>query len=174
MTEGLGSEEATAGEHRVGAALAGSIAQLGGIGRLRPAPGTWASAAAAIGLAIAWGRLPSSLWWLGCVLVTVIGWWATAVYVRERGHHDPSEVVVDELAGMLAAAAVASLGQSSVSSGTMALLLFAAFRAFDILKPWPIGWADRRLASAFGAMFDDLLAGLAAGAFVLGLLSLVG
>ncbi len=35
---------------------------------------------------------------------------------------------------------------------------FAAFRFFDILKPWPIGYFDQRLKNGFGVMFDDLLA----------------
>lgn len=154
--------------------MAAAIAQLGGIGRLRPAPGTWASAVAALGLGLAWGRLPGSAWWLVCAAASVVGWWATAVYVEGQGNHDPSEVVVDELAGMLAAAALVALERPAVAGGTLALLLFVGFRFFDILKPWPIGWVDRRLASALGAMLDDLLAGLAAGAAVLLLLRLKG
>ena len=35
---------------------------------------------------------------------------------------------------------------------------FALFRLFDILKPWPIRQADRRISGGFGIMFDDLLA----------------
>ena len=37
---------------------------------------------------------------------------------------------------------------------------FILFRIFDILKPWPINWADRDLNSGFGIMFDDVLAGV--------------
>jgi phosphatidylglycerophosphatase A len=40
------------------------------------------------------------------------------------------------------------------------LLGFVLFRLFDVWKPWPVRWADRRLHGGFGAMFDDLLAGL--------------
>ena len=42
------------------------------------------------------------------------------------------------------------------------LIGFALFRLFDILKPWPIGWADRRVSGGLGIMLDDLLAGLMA------------
>jgi len=39
---------------------------------------------------------------------------------------------------------------------------FVLFRAFDVIKPWPIGWCDRRVHSGFGIMLDDLLAGVMA------------
>ena len=41
-----------------------------------------------------------------------------------------------------------------------------AFRVFDIIKPWPIGWLDRRVAGGLGIMVDDLLAGVYAAAVV--------
>ncbi len=166
-------------------ALAHGLAVLGGLGYLRPAPGTWASAAAAVVLALGWERMPVLGWWLATTAVSALGYWAVARHVRHRGEHDPAEVVVDELAGMLAAAAVASqgglggavrVGAAALEvpalpgigrEGTIAVCLFLAFRAFDILKPWPIGLVDRRLRSAMGAMLDDLLAGLAAGTAVL-------
>jgi phosphatidylglycerophosphatase A len=37
---------------------------------------------------------------------------------------------------------------------------FALFRLFDIWKPWPVRWADRRVHGGLGAMLDDVLAGL--------------
>ncbi len=39
---------------------------------------------------------------------------------------------------------------------------FMLFRLFDIAKPWPVGWLDRRLPGAWGVMMDDLAAGLMA------------
>jgi len=41
---------------------------------------------------------------------------------------------------------------------------FVLFRFFDVLKPWPIRWLDRRVGGGFGIMVDDLLAGIAAAA----------
>ena len=43
----------------------------------------------------------------------------------------------------------------------LAVAGFALFRLFDIFKPWPISWADRRVKGGLGVMVDDLLAGLA-------------
>jgi len=39
-----------------------------------------------------------------------------------------------------------------------ALWGFVVFRVFDVFKPWPIRWADRRVAGGFGIMIDDILA----------------
>ena len=40
------------------------------------------------------------------------------------------------------------------------VIAFILFRFFDILKPWPISWADRKIKGGFGVMFDDILASL--------------
>ena len=42
------------------------------------------------------------------------------------------------------------------------LLGFALFRLFDIVKPWPISWCDRRVAGGLGIMLDDIVAGVLA------------
>ena len=47
---------------------------------------------------------------------------------------------------------------------------FIAFRLFDILKPWPVSWADRSVAGAWGVMLDDLIAG----AYAAGVVYVVG
>jgi phosphatidylglycerophosphatase A len=36
---------------------------------------------------------------------------------------------------------------------------FALFRVFDILKPWPVSWADRKVPGGLGVMLDDVIAG---------------
>jgi phosphatidylglycerophosphatase A len=37
---------------------------------------------------------------------------------------------------------------------------FIAFRAFDILKPFPVGWLERRFSGGWGILLDDVMAGL--------------
>ncbi len=131
------------------------MATLGGIGRLRPAPGTWGSAAVLPAALL--GPLPC----LGLAgLLAVAGWWA--LRHGAEAVHDPGWVVVDEGAGQLLtlAALPAGAGWAGV------LLAFALFRACDILKPGPVGWADRR-PGALGVMLDDIIAGAMAGAPIL-------
>jgi len=97
------------------------------------------------------------------ILVTLIGFYAVRQVLRETPDQDPGWIVVDEAAGMLIALAGLSMGASIWG----VLIAFGLFRAFDILKPWPISWADQQ-EGAFGVMLDDIVAGaLAALALIL-------
>ena len=62
---------------------------------------------------------------------------------------------------------------SSYSMPWMYAAGFIAFRFFDIVKPWPVGWIDRRIKGAWGIMLDDLAAAIM-GVLTLGLLGHVG
>ena len=84
-----------------------------------------------------------------------VGWWASSEYVRWAGVEDPSAVVIDEVAGQWLALVLAD----PHLWWTWAIG-FAAFRLFDIVKPWPVSWADRTLHGGLGVMLDDVLAGL--------------
>ncbi len=72
---------------------------------------------------------------------------------RRMGVDDPKSVVWDEIVGYLVAMAWAPLGWLWIILG------FGLFRLFDIWKPWPIRWLDRRVKGGFGIMLDDLVAG---------------
>ena len=139
--------------------LATRIATLAGLGRVGTAPGTVASVVA---LVPAWLLMrfggPAVLL-LGTFAAIAIGTWASDVYAREAGSGDPSECVVDELAGQWLACVFAS---SSLFAFALAFLLF---RLLDIVKPWPVSAAER-LQGGAGIMGDDLLAGLFAGLVV--------
>ncbi|MCC5854557.1 MAG: phosphatidylglycerophosphatase A [Idiomarina sp.] len=68
--------------------------------------------------------------------------------------HDDPAIVWDEIVGyMIAMIALPATWQTL-------LLAFVLFRFFDILKPWPIRWLDKRVKGGFGVMVDDILAGL--------------
>jgi phosphatidylglycerophosphatase A len=151
-----------------------------GIGLLRRMPGTYGSAAAAL---MAYGilLLPLGYVWLmlGTALVAVLGTYGAGRFMRDRNTtHDPSEIVVDEWAGQWLTYGVwfgwlyAITGSEDaakrllddLSASPLYLALgFALFRLFDIVKPWPINWADRRVKGGFGVMFDDILAAIPAG-----------
>lgn len=140
------------------------IATFGFVGHLRPAPGTWGSLAA---LPVGW--LLHTIGGAGLLIVGIVlsfasGWWATALETHGKEDHDPSEIVIDEVAGQWIAILPLSLGASHVNADILGLwpgwiCAFVLFRLFDILKPGPIGWADRR-GDALGVMLDDVIAGL--------------
>jgi len=87
-------------------------------------------------------------------LLLPIGIWAGARYAEMNGAKDPGAVVIDEVVGqwmVLALAPATPLGW---------LIAFVLFRFFDIFKPWPVSWADRKLDGGLGIMMDDVIAGL--------------
>ena len=141
-----------------------AIATCFGIGTLPGAPGTWGSLAA---IPLAWGlHALGGFALLGAATIVVIlaGYWATARYLDGRSE-DPSEVVIDEVAGMLIALWPLSIGLGMMEADRFQwpwpgwVLGFLLFRFFDIVKPPPVGWADR-LEGPLGVMLDDIVAGV--------------
>jgi phosphatidylglycerophosphatase A len=155
--------------------IARATATLFGLGYLHPGPGTWGSLGA---LPFAWALAHAGgpwLYMLGCAVLFPLGLWATARMTRGSADHDPSEVVIDEALGQWIAllpviwgAAQAGVQPAALWPGWIAA--FVLFRLFDIWKPGPVGWADRR-AGPMGVMLDDVVAGLLAalGVIALGL-----
>lgn len=144
---------------------AGWVALGFGPGLAPGMPGTVASAAALLPW-LALRELPLTAY-IGVLVVAFgIGVWACAIAGRRIGVADHGALVWDEYVGQwLALIAVLDV------SSWWALPGFVLFRVFDILKPWPIRWADRRIKGGFGVMLDDVLAGGAA-ALVLWLLQI--
>lgn len=128
-----------------------------GIGRMRPGPGTWASAATvALWAALAF-NLPLSLRTslvIGlAVLVTLVGIPAATQISRGSGVKDPQLVVIDEVAGQLVALIAVPLAWKSLLAG------FILFRVFDILKPPPVRQLEA-IPEGAGIVLDDVAAGL--------------
>lgn len=146
------------------------LATFFGAGLLRPAPGTWGTLAA---LPVAWALHVLGGFWLlaaATLAVSLLGWWVTVIETRGKSDPDPSEIVIDEVAGMWLALWPVSLGAMLQGVAVSALwpgwvVAFVAFRAFDIWKPGPVGWADR-LHTPGGVMLDDLIAGVFAAVVV--------
>jgi phosphatidylglycerophosphatase A len=126
-----------------------------GCGLSPKAPGTVGSLGALpLGVALQWAYGQTVLG--VCALVLFFVGWAVA-HVHLGGDDnvkDPQWIVVDEVVGQWIALASMPLSFVSVP------FAFALFRLFDINKPWPVSWADRRVGGALGIMLDDLLAGL--------------
>ncbi|PSJ44792.1 phosphatidylglycerophosphatase A [Zobellella endophytica] len=79
------------------------------------------------------------------------------------GRHDHGAIVWDEIIGFGITMIAAPAGWGWIAAG------FVLFRFFDIVKPWPIRWFDRRVHGGFGIMLDDVIAGLFALACLQGL-----
>ncbi len=143
------------------------VATVFGIGYLRPAPGTWASAVTVALAVLAYECLSPWLVPAGFVVATLLGFWTVPRLLATISDRDPSWVVIDEVAGQSLALCftvvpLARHGVSILDAWPGYVMPFLLFRLFDIWKPWLVGRADRR-GDATGLMLDDILAGLFAG-----------
>lgn len=130
---------------------------------MRPGPGTWGTLGAlpfGIVLLIFTG-IPGLL--IASAICFIIGLWASKHFeymVREK---DSGMIVIDEAVGLWIAMLPCLLTPTSIG------LAFVLFRLFDILKPFPIGWLDKRINAPFGVMIDDVLAGIYAASIIIAL-----
>ncbi len=134
--------------------LARLLASGFGSGFVPGAPGT---AGAVLGLILGIPLLlaPTGVLALAALVISVVGLWAIRAADVDG---DPGWVVIDEIAGQW----IALLGLARPTFLGLAAA-FALFRLLDIIKPGPVGWADRQ-GGAAGIMADDLIAGgIAAG-----------
>ena len=136
-----------------------TLATFFGVGYSKFAPGTFGSLAT-IPLAFILTNYVGS-WSIGVavLLVFIIGTMATTEVLRHTPH-DPGFVVIDEVAGqLLTFISIAPHLNNGYNDWPLYLTGFILFRIFDIFKPQPVRWADRKITNAWGVMLDDIIAG---------------
>lgn len=124
-----------------------------GSGTAPYAPGTFGTLAA-IPVYLLLMTLP--LWaYIGIVIgMTLLGIWLCDVTSKDLGVHDHSGIVWDEFVGYLITMMAAPAGWVWIIAG------FFLFRFYDVVKPWPVRMADRKVGGGWGIMLDDILAGV--------------
>ena len=122
-----------------------------GAGLAPAAPGTFGTL---LGWAIGWalGGLQPTFVLLAAVMCFAIGVWACEVTGRNLGVADHGALVWDEVTAFLLILAIVPRELAWQAAA------FLAFRFFDIAKPPPIRYCERRFGGGFGVMFDDLVA----------------
>lgn len=133
-----------------------------GSGLAKKAPGTFGTVAA-IPIYLLLTLLGQPLYWLLTLLASVLGIWICGRAAEKLGEHDFGGIVWDEVAGLLVTLAFVPFSWPALIWG------FLLFRAFDIIKPWPIRWIDQQVTGGLGIMLDDILAGLFAAGVLRGL-----
>jgi phosphatidylglycerophosphatase A len=128
---------------------------LGGVGHLKPGPGTWGSLVALLA-AVSIGPLSPILWVAAGLLMSLVAWLLCARLTAERGDVDPPEVVLDEFVGLWWS--LTAVPHELIPLG----IAFLCFRLFDIWKPGPVGWLDRHCTGGLGILADDVVAGVLA------------
>jgi phosphatidylglycerophosphatase A len=131
-----------------------------GSGAVRHAPGTWGTLAS-VPFVPLWQHMPLSGYLTVLVISSLLGIWLCGRTAKDLGVHDHGGIVWDEFVGYWLTMLLAPPGWLWLLGG------FVLFRFFDILKPWPIGWVDRKVRGGLGIMLDDILAGLMALAVLL-------
>ncbi len=124
-----------------------------GSGLMPKAPGTFGTIAA-IPVYLLMSSL--ELWWfIGLtIVITLVGIYVCSYTSKALGVHDHSGIVIDEIAGYLITMIAVPFAWQWIVIG------FVLFRLFDIIKPWPISWLDKKVHGGLGIMLDDVVAGI--------------
>ena len=137
-----------------------------GIGSIRFAPGTITSLITTVFLYSLFHiiNLSNSSILIILLIVFLYSFYAVAEYIKYNQNKDPKEVVIDEFIGQSIPIYLYEISHSTSKDSTEAVLfylyIFILFRFFDIKKPFPINFLDKRFKNSFGVIFDDVIAGL--------------
>ena len=137
-----------------------------GIGKIKFAPGTCASFVTCVLLFILFHFLnvSSNLILLFLLIIFFFSLIAVSSCLNKFNTKDPKEIVIDEVIGQSIPLYLYEIShnidKSFDKSLIFYLIIFILFRTFDILKPFPINYFDKKYKNAFGIIFDDILAGL--------------
>lgn len=126
-----------------------------GSGLIPVAPGTWGTLAA-MPLYLLIMHLSPILYGLITVVAFCLGVYVCHRVSRELGVHDYSGIVWDEIVGYFITMFLAPPGVLWMVLG------FCLFRLFDIWKPFPICWVDKKVKGGLGIMLDDVIAAIPA------------
>ena len=137
-----------------------------GIGSIRFAPGTITSLITTVFLYSLFHIINLSNKNILIILsiVFIYSFYAVSEYIKFNKNKDPKEVVVDEFIGQSIPIYLYETSHGTVKDSQEAVLfylyIFILFRYFDIKKPFPINFFDKKFKNSFGVIIDDVIAGL--------------
>lgn len=129
------------------------------VGKIKKAPGTWATVAT-IPLVYFLSLMGPIIHMAFIIIFLFLGIFAADFYEKKTSVADNSEIVIDEVLGFLITMLWLPMTWQAY------LLGFILFRILDILKPFPIGYLDKRVKGGMGIMIDDLVAGIISNIFL--------
>ena len=136
-----------------------------GIGTIRYAPGTITSLITTVLLFSLFHILNLSNAAILIILIAIFlySFLAVANYIKEIPNKDPKEVVIDEVIGQSIPIYLYEIAHGTNKDSKEAVLfyiyIFILFRFFDIKKPFPVNFFDRKFKNSFGVIMDDVIAG---------------
>ena len=137
-----------------------------GIGSIRFAPGTITSLITTVFLYSLFHIINLSNNTILIILLTIFiySFYAVYEYIKFNENKDPKEVVIDEFIGQSIPIYLYEISHGTVKDSQEAVLfylcIFALFRYFDIKKPFPVNFFDKKFKNSFGVIIDDVVAGL--------------
>ena len=137
-----------------------------GIGSFRFAPGTITSLITVFFLYSLFHiiNLSNFVILISLIIILLYSFYAVAEYIKDNQNKDPKEVVVDEFIGQSIPIYLYEVSHNTAKDSSEAVLvylyIFILFRYFDIKKPFPVNYFDKKYKNSFGVIFDDVIAGL--------------
>ena len=137
-----------------------------GIGSIRFAPGTITSLITTVFLYSLFHiiNLPNNTILVTLLIIFIYSFYAVSEYIKFNENKDPKEVVIDEFIGQSIPIYLYEISHGTAKDLQEAVLfylyIFILFRFFDIKKPFPINFFDKKFKNSFGVIIDDVIAGL--------------
>jgi phosphatidylglycerophosphatase A len=98
------------------------------------------------------------------LIIFIYSFYAVSEYIKHNENKDPKEVVVDEFIGQSIPIYLYEISHGTEKDSQEAILfylyIFILFRYFDIKKPFPVSFFDKKFKNSFGVIMDDIVAGL--------------
>ena len=136
-----------------------------GIGTLKYAPGTITSLITTVFLFSSFHvlNLSNIVVLIALITIFIYAFKAVADYIKNDTNKDPKEVVIDEVIGQSIPIYLYEVAHGTTKESKESILfyiyIFILFRFFDIKKPFPINFFDKRFKNSFGVIMDDVVAG---------------
>ena len=136
-----------------------------GLGKVSKIPGTFGSLATIIILYLFFHilNLSSNLILIFLIIIFILSFSAVAHHIKDNENKDPKEVIIDEFIGQSIPIYLYEISHGTEKSSNEALIFygicFVLFRFFDIAKPFPVNFFDKKFKNSFGVIMDDICAG---------------
>ena len=136
-----------------------------GIGKLPRIPGSYASLVTVILLYILFHifSVPADLFLFFLLAIFIISLFSVNLFIKNLSNKDPKEVVIDEFIGQSIPIYMYEISHGTQKSYDEAIIFYGAcfilFRFFDIVKPFPVNFFDKKFKNSFGVIMDDICAG---------------
>ena len=136
-----------------------------GIGKIKYAPGTVASVLTTLFIFYLFHltKLSHEIILVLLIIIFLYSFYAIKIYILDKDNKDPKEIVIDEVIGQSIPLYLYEISHGGNRETQEAFLyyiyIFLIFRFFDIKKPFPINFLDKKYKNTFGVIIDDVVAG---------------